>query len=177
MSANQLGGISRTKFLVNALGFNIIWALLVIIRDPWTHGVALLFLALHFLFMPQADEARRVTIVMIIGTLIDGILTHQGWFIFTPEVPWIPAWLILLWACFGCTLEHSLRWAMKQTPVAMLLGAIAGPLSYFAGYRFGAVEFGHGLWLTLGLLSVIWALLMGGLSRLYAHFGWLEAPR
>lgn len=161
------------SFWFNLLGFNIVWALLVIVRDPWTQAVALLFIAVHFLVIAGNGEARRVALIMLAGTIIDGLLTRQGWFIFDPAVPWIPAWLILLWACFACTLEHSLRWSLKKWPVAAALGAIAGPFSYFAGQRFGAVEFGQPLFITLGLLAAIWALILGGLSVLYHRQGWL----
>lgn len=160
-------------FLFNLLGFNLVWALLVIVRDPWTQGAALAFIAAHFLLVAEQNEARRVALIMLAGTIIDGILTRQDWFVFTPAVPWIPAWLVLLWACFACTLQHSLRWSLKNWPVAAVLGAIAGPFSYFAGQRFGAVEFGQPLLLTLGLLAAIWALIMGGLSVLYQRQGWL----
>ena len=165
--------MSRSKFLVNLLGFNLVWALLVIVRDPWTQAVALGFIALHFLWLAGPQESRRVATLMLIGAIIDGILTRQGWFIFTPAVPWIPAWLILLWACFACTLQHSLKWSLAKWPVAAALGAIAGPFSYFAGQRFGAVEFGQPLVPTLALLAVIWGLIMTGVSVIYNRQGWL----
>ena len=48
----------------------------------------------------------------------------------------------------------------------MLLGAIGGPMSYYAGQRLGAVQFGFGLWPTLALLAVIWAGLFPALQWL-----------
>lgn len=158
-------------FWFNLIGFNACWALLVIVREPWTQAVALAFIAAHFLFVAQGDEKRRVALVMLAGVIIDGILTQQGWFVFTPAVPWIPAWLMLLWACFACTLEHSIKWSLNRWPVAVVLGAVAGPFSYWAGQRFGAVEFGQPLMMTLAVLAIIWATLMGAVAHLYRHLG------
>ena len=49
---------------------------------------------------------------------------------------------------------------------AALLGAIGGPLSYYAGQRMGAVAFGFGLGPTLAVLAVIWAGLFAALQGL-----------
>jgi len=158
-------------FLFNLLGFNLVWALLIIVREPWTQGVALAFIAAHFLFFARSDEKRRVALVMLVGVVLDGILTLQGWFIFTPAVPWIPAWLMLLWGCFACTLEHSIRWSLRKWPLAVVVGALAGPFSYWAGQRFGAVEFGQPLLATLTVLAVIWGTLFAALAHLYQRLG------
>ena len=165
--------MTRQKFLFNLIGFNLIWAALVIIREPWTQALALGFIAIHFLWLATAGESRRVASLMLIGAVIDGLLTRQGWFIFTPAVPWLPAWLILLWACFACTLEHSLRWSLTRWPLAAALGAVAGPLSYFAGERFGAVSFGNDALATFGLLSLIWACILGSIAVIYRRLGCL----
>ncbi|MFT7169041.1 MAG: hypothetical protein ACI80K_002177, partial [Paracoccaceae bacterium] len=49
--------------------------------------------------------------------------------------------------------------------LAVALGAVGGPLSFWSGSRLGAVELPAG-WLTLGALSLEYALVMPVLLRL-----------
>ena len=51
-----------------------------------------------------------------------------------------PPWMIGLWALFASTLNVSLNWLKKHTALAILLGAISGPLCYWAGERLGALS-------------------------------------
>ncbi|QGG80319.1 DUF2878 family protein [Litorivicinus lipolyticus] len=159
--------------LYNLVGFNLLWLLLITQRSPWADGVGLAWIGAHFVWFAHPGEPRRVALVMLTGVVIDGLLRRAGVFQFSENAPWLPAWLMLMWGCYATTLEHSLRWLVRQTRLAIVLGCVAGPLSYAAGMRLGAVEFPMGLWTTLVLLSVIWATLMGSLSWLYRRNGWV----
>jgi hypothetical protein len=63
-------------------------------------------------------------------------------------------------------LARSLKFLNRHLTLAALFGAIGGPSSYFAGQRFGAVEFGYELMPTLLLLAAIWACLLPLFFRL-----------
>ena len=52
-----------------------------------------------------------------------------------------PPWIVAMWALFAITLNYSLGWLRGRWILATILGAIAGPLSYWAGVRMGALEF------------------------------------
>ena len=159
--------------VINLVAFNGLWLLLVSQRSPVATGVALAWIALHFALFARQGEPRRVASVMLVGVIIDGLLTRYGVFAFTPEVPWLPAWLVLLWAAFGTTLEHSMAWALKTAWVAGLLGAVAGPFSYLVGYRLGAVELPMGVFVSALILAAIWGGLLFTASTLYSRFQWL----
>ena len=97
--------------------------------------------------------------MVLLGLLVDGLLTITGVFIFTApgfSLP-IPLWLLALWAGFSLTLPYSLNYLQGHPVICALLGGIFGPLSYWAGARFDAVSFGQDLYFTLGLLAIVWA--------------------
>ena len=49
-----------------------------------------------------------------------------------------PAWILALWALFAIALREPLRWLHGRWPLAALLGALGGPLSYAGAERLGA---------------------------------------
>jgi hypothetical protein len=112
-------------------------------------------------------EAVLLSIVMLIGTVF-----LAGWTAFASGA-WLPGivphWMIGLWLAFATTLNASLSWLSNSPSMAALGGAIAGPLSYLAGERLGALTL---LAPTPALvaLSVGWALLTPALLRLGRHF-------
>jgi len=59
------------------------------------------------------------------------------------------------------TLNSSLSWLKDKPVLGVVLGAVSGPLSYEAGIRLGAANWGSGSQiLGLGLISVVWAVAM-----------------
>ncbi|WP_122763236.1 DUF2878 family protein, partial [Pseudomonas viridiflava] len=74
--------------------------------------------------------------------------------------------LMLLWALLATTLRHCLAWSARPWWRAALLGAMGGPLSYYAGSQLTDVQFGYGLGPTMAGLAVLWAVLFVGLHRL-----------
>jgi hypothetical protein len=48
--------------------------------------------------------------------------------------------MIMLWALFASTMNISLNWLKHKQVPAILIGAVAGPLSYWSGARLGALE-------------------------------------
>lgn len=161
------------QLIINIAAFNGLWLLLVTQRSPIATGIALAWIALHFALFARPGEPRRVASVMLAGVIIDGALTKAGVYVFSPVVPWLPAWLFMLWAAFATTLEHSLSWSLKVPAIAAVLGAVAGPFSYFMGAQLGAVALPMGLWLTLPIIGCVWGGLMFTLADLYRRFNWL----
>lgn len=143
----------------NALAFNGFWALACIGQDaalPFTiAALVILVLATPDLGKTSLLAARVATI----GLLVDIVLTRSEIFVFSNHA-FVPLWLVLLWFGFSTTLVRSLKFLNRHLLLAALFGAIGGPSSYFAGHRFGAVEFGYELIPTLLLLAVIWACLL-----------------
>ena len=52
-----------------------------------------------------------------------------------------PAWIIILWVGFSLTVNHSLKWLIAHPLLPALTGAIAAPITYFAGIKIGAVVY------------------------------------
>ena len=73
---------------------------------------------------------------------IDDLLQKGANFFIFDDNQHIPFWLVMLWACFGATLCHSLRFLAEYKILQILVGGGFAPLSYLAGYQFQVVEFG-----------------------------------
>ena len=140
-------GLFQLGWFACVLGGNCLWLLLA--------GGALLA---HLLWISRSlAQVRLIAVVCVLGSTVDNLLLNAGVFAFKQPGVLIPFWLVLLWALLAITLNHCLAWTAKPLWRAILLGAIGGPLSYYAGQRLGAVQFPLGLWPTLLGLSLLWA--------------------
>ena len=140
-------GLFQLGWFACVLGGNSLWLLLA--------GGALLA---HLLWISRSlAQVRLIAVVCVLGSTVDSLLLNAGVFAFKQPGVLIPFWLVLLWALLAITLNHFLAWTAKPLWRAILLGAIGGPLSYYAGQRLGAVQFPMGLWPTLLGLSLLWA--------------------
>ena len=140
-------GLFQLGWFACVLGGNSLWLLLA--------GGALLA---HLLWISRSlAQVRLIAVVCVLGSTVDSLLLNAGVFAFKQAGVLIPFWLVLLWALLAITLNHCLAWTAKPLWRAILLGAIGGPLSYYAGQRLGSVQFPLGLWPTLLGLSLLWA--------------------
>jgi hypothetical protein len=93
--------------------------------------------------------------------VFDSLLLQLGWVSFEPVAYWpdalSPPWMIALWALFASTLNISLNWLKKYTLLAYLLGAVSGPLCYWAGERLGALHLVN-FNMAMVYLAVGWAI-------------------
>ncbi len=149
------------KLIVNALLFQLGWLACVLGGNgPWLLLVAAV-LAVHLLWIGSwAAEGKLLLSVFFAGSALDSFLLNLGVFDFDEPRTLIPLWLALLWLLLATTLNHCLAWTAKPWWRASLLGAIAGPLSYFAGAQIADVGLPLGTVPSLVLLALIWALVM-----------------
>ncbi|SDG49859.1 Protein of unknown function [Pseudomonas benzenivorans] len=159
------------KPIVNALLFLLGWLTCVLAGDsPWLllAGVAL---AVHLRWTSSwAAEGKLLLSVFLAGSALDSFLLNLGVFDFGTPRRLIPLWLALQWLLLATTLNHCLAWSARPWWRGSLLGAIGGPLSYYAGARIAGVGLPLGSWPTLALLAAIWALVvpvLHGFARLY----------
>ena len=77
--------------------------------------------------------------------------------------------MVALWMLFATTLNLSLAWLKRHLFVAVLFGAIGGPLAYLGGEKLGALNFESP---TAGLiaLAIGWALLTPLLAMIAQRF-------
>jgi len=150
--------IALGKFLINIIGFNFVWFGLVYWGNTFI-PISLFILAAHLYFKAKGfGELKLIAAITVTGILVDSLLQYFTVFIFV-DSSHIPFWLVMLWACFGATLCHSLRFLAGSKLLQLLVGGLLSPLSYIAGYKFKAVDFSLSLYTTYGILAAIWALL------------------
>ena len=153
--------------LANALLFQIGWFAAVLGGDSRWLGLVAAILILHLLWISSwRAEGRLLIRVLVLGTLVDTLLRQAGVLAFKEPTVLIPLWLMLVWLLLATTLRHCLAWTARPWWRASLLGALGGPLSYYAGAQLAGVSFPLGLWPAMLLLSLLWAALLPVLHRL-----------
>lgn len=153
--------------LVNFIGFQIGWFACVLgaANDKELLGMIIALGIIVFHVVSQADsrnEFKLVLVAAVIGLLWEtwvlslNILHYPS----HPEVSfWAPHWLIMMWALFATTINLSMGWLKGRWVLAVLMGAIFGPLAFIGGEKLGAVVFLDST-LSIITLSVGWGLLM-----------------
>ncbi len=145
--------------VANFIGFQSIWMLGVFYGNQFL-AISAALIALHFVITPQRrSDFATMAAVASVGMLVDNAFSLSGIFVFDTLL--IPPWLALMWCGFALTLGHSLVWLSRFPPVVQaLFGAFGGTSSYYAGYRFGAVEYSYDTTLTLAAMACAWAVMM-----------------
>lgn len=165
------------KRLANALLFQIGWFACVLGGNSLWLLLAGVVLAVHLLWISSwRTEGPLVVSVALIGTLIDSLLLKSGVFSFASEGLLIPLWLMVLWAVLATTLNHCLDWTATPWWRASVLGAIGGPMSYYAGSKMAGVYLPLGFWPSMLLLGIIWAVLfplLQKLAKIYKQHAWI----
>lgn len=118
------------------------------------------------------DEIVLIIATMMLGTAWDSALTVAGLFYFSNGVVatgLVPLWMMAMWALFATTLNVSMKWMKNRYLLAMLFGAVGGPIAYYAGNRIGAVEFNDAS-TTLLAVAIGWSLIMPLLIALSSRF-------
>ena len=155
---------------INILAFKIAWLSSILggangmpLIGPIAVGIALL------VHLRRASEpSREMTLVLLtgaIGMAWDSVMVSAGWLVYpagTLVAGLAPYWILGMWMLFATTLNVSFRWLRSQLGVAAIMGAVFGPLSYYAGASAGAVQLTEPA-LAFGAIGIAWALMMPGL--------------
>jgi hypothetical protein len=164
------------RLLVNFAAFQLGWFACVLGAAnglPWLGPIVVAaVVALHLAMSRRPmSELYLVLVAMVIGLLVDSLLLATGWLQYSVGL-WLPGlapyWIISMWALFATTLNVSMGWMRGRPILAVLMGAIGGPLSYLAGEKLGAIELTQPVH-ALAALSLAWALAMPLLMRLSAR--------
>ena len=131
---------------LNLLFFKTVWLASLIgagTAKPWL-GLLLLagFAAWHFTVSrtPRADATLALA-ALLTGLVLDTLFIRLGLLAYSEPLPVsgiAPFWVVLMWVNFGLTLNLSMRWLHGRLAAAALLGAIGGPLAYWAGVELNA---------------------------------------
>jgi hypothetical protein len=126
-----------------------------------------------------AAELKLVAIVTLAGGAFDSALAAAGWVTFPNGqfAPWLaPHWIFALWALFATGLNLSLAWLKGRWWLAAAIGAVASPLSYWAGVRLGAATFVEPAHMTAAL-ALGWAVILPAILRLAQRYNGYGAAR
>ncbi|WP_435608973.1 DUF2878 domain-containing protein [Pseudomonas knackmussii] len=165
--------MSRAWLVANALWLQAGWWACVL----GAHHPLLLIgviggLAVHLAGCPYPRaETAAILRVALCGCALDASLGAMGLFAFGQVL--LPPWLVLLWLVFASGLRHSLARLRRPLWLAMLVGALAGPLAYIAGAGLAGIGLPLGNVHSALLLAPLWALWLP-LSLRLAH---APAPR
>ena len=170
------------NIVVNAVLFQMVWFATVAGAGHglWWTGIPVLLLfafwQLRTTRWPRADT-QLLLFAIVLGGVVDTVLAAGGWMRYA--TPWpsnvlAPIWIIVLWAGFALTINHSLAFLKGRVLFAILFGAIGGPLAYFGASRlFDAVQFNVPTQAPTLLLALSWAvatpLMMAAATRLVAR--------
>ena len=166
---------------VNAVGYQIVWFSAVIGagRGLWWPGVstAASFVLVHFAFCRQSSALRAVdlrlmAVALVCGLLMDGGLARSGLADYAADPLALPAgspplWILSIWASFALTLRHSMTFLLGRPLLALLLGAVGGPLASLGAARgWGVIVFAEPRWIAILALVVGWAVAIPLLTTL-----------
>jgi hypothetical protein len=102
------------------------------------------------------SELRLILAVTVFGILLEagfmgaGLIRYAG----TAEGQMLPPiWIAALWFGFGTLPNASLAWLKGRWTAQVVLGALAGPLTYWTGVKLGAATIpdGGGALVAIGL--------------------------
>ncbi len=135
--------------LANFVAFQLGWFACVL-GGAWQYpiagaGIAVLILAWHLTTArDRPAELKLILSAGAIGWAWDTALLQTGWVSFAAGslLPGTaPIWMVTLWMLFASTFNVSMSWIKSRLLLAMLLGAVGGPVAYLGGAGLGAMDF------------------------------------
>ncbi len=151
---------SRQFFWINLIWFQLIWLIAVYFTDQGVYFLVFSLLCHFYLTPTRRHDLWVMASVTLVGGTSDALLTYAGVMLFA-DGALLPLWLFMLWTHFSLALNHCLSW-LQRLPFYLqaVFGGLFGPLSYYLGYKMGAVSFPLPLARTLFILAVIWFCLL-----------------
>lgn len=164
----------RKRVVVNFIGFQLAWFACVLggARGwPWLGPLLVILLAAWHVRSTRKPfvEMRLLLSGSVLGIAFDQVLLSSGWIAYPLAPSWpnwlLPPWMMALWLIFCTTLNVSMRWLRAYPLIAILFGAIGGPLAYWSGAKFNAMIWLQPLSVAVAL-ALGWAVMMPLLAKL-----------
>ncbi|CAH0535205.1 hypothetical protein VST7929_02866 [Vibrio stylophorae] len=154
------------KYLVYSLWFQLVWLVAVLGQQtllPWL--LALLFVNAVIIHRYFSFPIWLPLVIAMLGVVLD--ILNRGLGVFEFSTPRFPLWLVCLWVAFGAYL-------LVMTPVlkqlglfaVAVIGALAGAISYWAGFKLGVVTWPRGENATVIILAIEWGIMLPVLHHL-----------
>lgn len=140
------------------------WGTVLSVSSGYPLGGPLIVLVVllgHFLLICQKfkPEILLVLSATLLGIILDSTLSFMGFVTFPHQLsPKIlsPYYFWFMWSNFAILPNHSLNYFAGRYGLAAFLGALGGPLSYYAGAQFGVLSFPKPIWYSLLAIGVEW---------------------
>jgi hypothetical membrane protein len=163
--------------LINFVVFQLGWLAVVLGgTGSWHWAGTALVIGIVAYHLSRATQPRQevflIFAALMIGAVWDSLLVWSGLLIYANGVfhsDLAPHWIVAMWALFATTLNVSLSWLKGRWLLAVVFGAIGGPLAYYAGSRLGAVDMVNQRD-ALMALAIGWAMIMPTLMFLSQRF-------
>ena len=151
----------------NFIGFQIGWFACVVGAAQGyplvAVAVASIIVILHLLRENNIYiELCLIVSAVFIGLIWESLLLASNWLSYSSSENnafFAPIWLVAMWALFATTINHSMAWLKDRYFLALILGAVFGPLAFIAGENLGAVVF-FDRPMALAALALGWSALM-----------------
>ncbi len=155
------------QLALNAIFYKLGWTSSVLGAAngmPWIGSIMVILAVVVHLRAARRPQSEALLIVIsfLIGVCVDSTMLAMGWVSYMSPGPFgglAPYWILGLWVLFATTLNVLFKALQRRLILAVILGAVFGPLSYLAGARIGAIEILNTT-ATLTSLSLAWAILM-----------------
>ncbi|NNF67719.1 MAG: DUF2878 domain-containing protein [Gammaproteobacteria bacterium] len=161
------------RLLLNIVGFKTAWltcAFGAAVNGWIPVAVIAVLISIHLTVAERwLPELRLILLVGVLGAIVDsslGLFGVMTYVVGDSTSQLAPPWLIALWMSFATVLPYGLRWLSTKPLVSIVMGAAAGPASYYGGSKAGAVIMGDALIFSLVAIGVAWALVMPLISWL-----------
>lgn len=161
---------------LNLIGYQAAWFITVIgaahgLSWPAWAAAAVLWTGHFGLSRHRGLDLRLAAFAAVCGLCLDGSLTRFGLLRYSPATPAVPVtdsplWILGLWVAFSTTLTRSLGWLRGRPAVALLSGAIGGPLAYWgAANGWHVIVFEAPQWHGILALAMGWSIALVFLTR------------
>jgi hypothetical protein len=151
--------------IFNLIGFKITWIACVMGELYINSFVGLIvggiYLFIFFYFERYKKRAFNIILIFSIsGYIFDSFLSYSGLYRINSDINFLflPIWFLVLWPSFSSLLVNLFSFLKNNLIISILLGAIFGPLSYYAGIAIGLVTFIN--FESFILMSFFWGFLM-----------------
>jgi hypothetical protein len=182
-SARDAGGPSRARQLANFAVFEAAWFACILGvahgQPLWGTAAVVAAIAWHVAISARPlVELALAGLLCVIGLVAESLALAQGHVAYPAGQPvaWLaPYWMVALWGEFAIALNVTLRWLKRKPFVALVLGALFGPLSFLGGVRLGGARFVDEP-AALITLACMWAVLMPFVMWLSDRFDGVATP-
>ena len=135
--------------IINFICFQIGWFSAVMSaanNTPWM-GVMVIMIIIAVHLLRQKNPYSELILILSIGILggaLDSIFVYFQWISYPSghiHENLTAYWIIAMWMSFATTLNISMAWLKNKNILGFIFGFFGGPLTYYAGYNLGGINF------------------------------------